>query len=251
MTLSALQYSALVARQQNTLYHEVGIFCTTYEKFRHLMAVLMKIQVLLILTSRRLVNIYRRFVYECCFLLQGLALFFDCQNLKVEPARFAESCCNYLPVNTTSDPRRLLIFSVLYALCYLWWSVGWCWAGSVFSCRNARRVEFLLVLWVEVTSVDVSLYIVLLWMPFSLSIKRMFFMEGVDSGVKFLDWELSRFREIYDIPICALFVLWVLKKRRNFHWTCTFRAMWVNSVLCENFRDVRVLFCALFPITGV
>ena len=33
----------------------------------------------------------------------------------------------------------------------------------------------------------VNLFIALLRMPFSLSIKSMNFMEGVDSGVKFLD----------------------------------------------------------------
>jgi len=52
-------------------------------------------------------------------------------------------------------------------------------------------------------------------------------MEGVDSGVKFLAQELSRFRKIYDIPIRALFVLWVLKKQRNVHWKCAFRALWL------------------------
>lgn len=36
--------SALVTRQQNTRYHAVGIFCTTYEKFRLLMSVLMKMR---------------------------------------------------------------------------------------------------------------------------------------------------------------------------------------------------------------
>lgn len=74
---------ALVARKQNTLYNALDIFCTTYEKFRLRMAVVMKIQVPLALTSRRLVNIYRRFVCESCFLLQGPAIFFDCQNLNV------------------------------------------------------------------------------------------------------------------------------------------------------------------------
>jgi hypothetical protein len=45
----------------------------------------------------------------------------------------------------------------------------------------------------------------------------MFFMEGVDSRVKFLGQELSSFRGIYDIPIRALFLLWKIKKQRNFH----------------------------------